>query len=647
MKRAYSLLTVKAVEEDQRIIRGTATTPSPDRMGDIVEPLGIRFRNPLPLLHQHRSDQPVGTVKFDKPTKAGIQFEARIPKIDEPGPLKDRVDTAWGEVKAGLVRAVSIGFLSEEVSMLDDGGIRFIKSEVIELSLVTIPANADASIQVIRSIDAPLLAATGRAQDDVTTPLPASRVRSPVVRALEGTKMPKPIAEQISAFEATRQAKAARMSEIMDAAADTGETLDQAQKEEYDGLETEVKAVDEHIVRLRSHQARNVIAAAPVVVTDSKSGSDARGPVIQVRNREVPKGIPFTRYVLALARSRGSIMQAFEIAKANEQWRAETPDVEAVLKTAVAGGSTTDSTWASPLVQYQNLASEFVEYLRPLTIIGRIPGLTRVPFKVKIPRQTGGATVNWVGEGKVKPVTSLAFDSITLDHSKIAGIVPLNEELVRLSTPSAEALVRDDLAKAIVQFMDLEFVDPTNASTDVSPASITYGVSPITATGTTAATLRADIASLMATFLDSNLQVNSAVWIMTQQTALRISLMQNSLGQAEFPGISMMGGTFVGLPVVVSENVPSTGGSPTDGFPIILVNAADVLLADDGQVMIDASREASLQMETAPDSPPTASTTLISLWQHNMIAIKAERWINWKLRRAEAVGFIQYAKYSA
>jgi hypothetical protein len=53
----------------------------------------------------------------------------------------------------------------------------------------------------------------------------------------------------------------------------------------------------------------------------------------------------------------------------------------------------------------------------------------------------------------------------------------MTEELVRLSSPSAEVLVRDDLAAAITQFIDSEFIDPTKASTDVSPASITYGLS--------------------------------------------------------------------------------------------------------------------------------------------------------------------------
>ena len=150
----------------------------------------------------------------------------------------------------------------------------------------------------------------------------------------------------------------------------------------------------------------------------------------------------------------------------------------------------------------------------------------------------------------------------------------------------------------------------------------------------------------LATFLTTNSQMTSAVWLMTQQTALSIGLMQNSLGQTEFPGVGMSGGTFLGIPVVTSENIPPTGGNPTNGYPIILVNAGDILLADDGQVTLDASREASLQMDSSPDSPPTASTTMISLWQQNMIAIKAERYINWAKRRATSVGMISGAKYA-
>jgi hypothetical protein len=83
MNRAYSLLDIKAVDDDERVIEGMATTPSPDRVGDIVEPLGVKYKNPLPLLHQHNSSLPVGTVRFDKPTKNGITFRAKLPRIED------------------------------------------------------------------------------------------------------------------------------------------------------------------------------------------------------------------------------------------------------------------------------------------------------------------------------------------------------------------------------------------------------------------------------------------------------------------------------------------------------------------------------------------------------------------------------------
>jgi hypothetical protein len=70
------------------------------------------------------------------------------------------------------------------------------------------------------------------------------------------------------------------------------------------------------------------------------------------------------------------------------------------------------------------------------------------------------------------------------------------------------------------------------------------------------------------------------------------------------------------------------------------------MLADDGQTVIDASTEASVQMDSAPDSPPSAATNMVSLWQMNLIGLRAERWINWLKRRATAVAYLQGAKYA-
>src|SRR5262245_7173644 len=108
--RAYSTLQVKGVDADLRVFKGTATTPTPDRLGDVIEPLGVKFTNPMPLLWMHKHDQPIGQVIFKPPTKNGIEFEAKIARTDTPGPFKDRLDEAWESVKLGLTPAVSIGF---------------------------------------------------------------------------------------------------------------------------------------------------------------------------------------------------------------------------------------------------------------------------------------------------------------------------------------------------------------------------------------------------------------------------------------------------------------------------------------------------------------------------------------------------------
>lgn len=651
MDRAYSVLEVKAVDDDQRVIRGTATTPTPDRMGDIVEPLGVRFKNPMPLLWQHRTDQPIGTVKFNKPTKDGIDFEARMPKVDEPGALKDRIDEAWQSVKLGLVRAVSIGFSAIEMAFLKEGGVHFLESEVLELSLVTIPANSQATIQQIRSIDTKERAASGRELDGDRPKPPGvtGRTQNPV-KAMEARTMKKTITEQISAFEDTRKAKSARMDEIMDAAAEKGETLDTAAKTEYDDLEAEVKEVDEHLVRLRARERSNKAAAAAVEqIKDAAGASAARaggGDAIRVQVRpNVEKGTGFVRAVWCKVHGAMNHRNPADVAK-DQPWHSQTPEVEMYLRAAVAAGSTTDNSWAGYLTENVNLASEFAELLRPATIVGRIPGLTRVPFNIKVNRETTAASVSWVGEAGVKPVGPMAFDQISLDHNKIAGIVPVTEELFRFSSPAIEGIIRNSLVTSIAYLLDRDFLDPTKAEVvGVSPASVTNGVTPITATGTTADALRDDLGSLLAEYIENNLSISNLVLVMTATQAMRIALMRNSLGQREFEGLGRDGGTLEGIPVIVSENIVSTGGSPVDGGLIVAINARDVLLADDGEVGIDMSREASLQMDTAPDSPTTATTVLVSLWQRNMIALKAERFITWKKRRDQAVQFIQNAKY--
>jgi HK97 family phage major capsid protein len=462
-------------------------------------------------------------------------------------------------------------------------------------------------------------------------------------------------AEQIGAFENKRAANIASMKSLMDKAGEEGSTLDASQQEEFDGLTADNEAIDGHLKRLKTMEASAIATAKPITeVKTFEQGSAARSPApVQIR-KELPKGTSFIRLMGAKWLSQQNFRPAADIAK--EMFH-DTPEVEMVLrsgidagnyyqKTAVNAGTTTDSSWAAPLVVAQNMASEFFDMLRAATILGRIPNLRRVPFNISVPRTLTDPTAYWVGQGDVKPVSSMTFDQVTLPFHKVAGIVPITEELMRFSNPAAEGIIRTALVGALTYLTDRDLLDPSKAAVGVvNPASLTNGVTPIVASGTTAAAFRNDLGDLIATYLGLNMSPAGLVLIMTSSQAMRLGLMRNSLGNKEFPDIGINGGTIEGVPVITSENIVATGGSPTDGYPIVALNAPEILLADDGGVSIDVSREASLQMNDAPDSPETTSTILVSLWQRNMVAIKAERFITWKKGRTGAVQFISSGKY--
>lgn len=665
LQRAYSVLEVKAVDDEAWVIEGIASTPTPDRYGDIVEPMGAKFSLPMPLLWQHQASKPVGQVEFAKPTKSGIPFRAKITKADEftSETLRERALEAWESVKSGLVRAVSIGFSSIEHAFLKEGGIHFLEWEWLELSLVTIPANAEATIQAIKSIDAEIRAASGM-------PGPADLRRTPP--GASGTKSvqiikPKPrgvemnYAEQIKDLEATLTAKKEERSAIQEKVTKEGRTKDESEREKFEALGDEIKALVQEIADLRELEKENAAAAKPVDPKPTqKAATDSRAPKVYVeREEKLEPGIEFARFAMCIAAAEGNVAQALQLAQRHYP---KNPRIISVLrsastsgsrfgkyaenlittKDAVAAGTTSDDTWAEPLVAYNQFSGDFVEYLRPQTLIGQfgqngVPDFRRIPFNVHIRGQTSGGTGYWVGEGKPKPVTKAGFNDTYHGYFKLATISVISEELIRFSDPSAERLVRDDIAAAVIQTMDSDFIDPANGGTpNVKPASITSGVPAITSSGDDGDAVRADINDLWAAAIAANLPLTSAVYITTPSIALALSLMTNALGQREFPDVlGPAGGRLMGVPVITSNHV-------NPGY-FILAFASELWLSDDGAVTVDLSREASIEMlDSALQQDGTSGTgaSLVSMFQTNNVALRAERFINWSKRRSTAVAVL-------
>jgi len=618
---AHAILDVKSANGTTRRISGIATTPTPDRAGDILEPHGATFTNPIPLLLHHDKERPIGRVTLYPATAAGIAFDAVIPFIEEPGPLRDRIDEAWQSIKAGLITGVSVGYriLEHGAQRLASGAAHLTRTEICELSLVTVPANMHATIQTIKSLDASYLAASGPQSSGDTDP------KSFVARTKGAHNMT--TQEKITQFENTRAAKVARMAAIFDGATDA--TLPEERRDEYDGLALDVKDIDAHLVRARDLEKLTASSATRIVGQNGTPTTNG-ARVVSIKSN-LPPGTAFIRAACAKLVCNGNVNEAAEYAK---RWESTTPEVALYLKAAIAPGTTTDATWAQPLVN-QNIANEFLELLRPATILGKIPGLRVVPFNCKVPAQTAGGTYGWVGENKPKPVTKLAFSAETLAISKAAGIIVLTEELVRLSNPAAEDLVRRDMIAGIAQFLDSQFIDPAVAAVaGVNPASITNGAPNAAAT----ANPLADIMALVSHFAANGISVDGVTFIMSPANALALSFRTNLDGSPQFPGVGLSGGSYRGLNFVTSN---------TAGTNVIALQPSLVLFADDGGVTIDASREASLQMDSAPASPADATTVFVSLWQSNCVGLRAERFVNWKRANANAVKYLTATAYPA
>lgn len=142
--------------------------------------------------------------------------------------------------------------------------------------------------------------------------------------------------------------------------------------------------------------------------------------------------------------------------------------------------------------------------------------------------------------------------------------------------------------------------------------------------------------------VDALRDLTAAHWIVHPRTATALSLMRGSGGAPAFPNINARGGgTLLGLPVVVSGNVSVIAGSP-DETSIFLIDADGVALADDNAADFEVARHASIVMDDAPEA---GAQQLLSLWQAGLAALRAQRWINWKVRRPSIAAVLSGVTY--
>lgn len=631
-RKTFAVIEIKSIDEEQRTVKGIATTPTVDRMGDTIDPMGATFADSIPLHLYHDSTRPVGQARLGKPTRKGIPFEANIPSVHEPGTIKDRVDEAWQSLKYKLIGAVSIGFnpVWDAIEQLKDGGLKFLKSEILELSLVSIPANPDAVITGIKSLDQHIRAASGRSR--------------PGVSGRKGSTPMNTLQQKLADFKQARTTKMARMNEITEAVQAESREFTEDEIGEFDMLEMEIKQLDKDI-RLVTSEIMSASTARPIEGQGQRQASYSRGPDIHRGAKDVDDKFPgqsFTKLVIAraLAHLQGNGITPSAIAK--HRWGKTNPTVVEILRAnEVAGGGSGSGEWGAELVAADGrFTGDFIEFLNGMTVFNRLP-LTEVPANVTIKGQDGAATGYWVGESKAIPASASDYSTVSLTPLKVAAISVVSNELLRDSTPAAEMLVRNALVAAIAKRIDDTVFSTTAASSGVSPAGLLKGISGFSSSGTDSDAVRTDIMTLYTPFLTAK-NASGLQLVMNPAMAKAISLLTDSLGTTPFSGLNASGGMLLGDPVVTGDNITATH--------LILLKPSDIYRIGDMGIQVSVSRDASIEMNSVPlgdsQNPTASSVDLVSMYQTESTAFKVVRPLNVAKRRSSAVTFIDDANFA-
>lgn len=619
--KAYSILNVKSFDDEKRIITGVATTPSLDRAGDTVQPLGAKFMLPLPLLFHHNHEMPIGKVTKLTVTKDGILFEAEIAKIEEEGILKNRTDEAWQSVKSGLTSAVSIGFSSSKYSSTKTG-IDFEEWEMYELSLVTIPANRDATIQTIKSLFDNN--ATVKNEENKKTKSTGVTVKYKITK--EEIKMN--YAEQIKSLKLKMAENAKKIQEMATKSADAGETFNEKEAEEFDSLDAENTAIEAQIKRLEVAQKAAGATATPVVADSHQSSvvAEQKGnkSVNYANVKSDGKTYNVSKAVRAIAMAKGNPLLAVQIAESKYSGCPQVKElVQHFTKADVPVASTSNEPYLGVLTPAAGRdLQDFLYAVEPMSVFGQM-NIPEIGFYSRWAEQLTTGDAYWTGEGQRKGATAFSVSDSVLLPLKLATLAALTEEVVADSTGvKADALTERVLGRAIAARIDTDMFDPTKAAVaGVSPASFTYGAPAIVSTGNA----RLDIRNLVRVAQQAAQTREGIVLIVDDLSLQDLIDTQTDLGVDVFKDLAT-NGTIGGIKVISSAYFRQFADS-SGGFAVVM-REEDFRVAQSPGLIVKHSSEASAYVST------DGQTNLRHAFQENLLLVLVEKRINWTKARA-------------
>lgn len=146
------------------------------------------------------------------------------------------------------------------------------------------------------------------------------------------------------------------------------------------------------------------------------------------------------------------------------------------VATAAAGGY---------LVATDNMGGSFIDMLRNRALVAQL-GATMLPGlqgSVTIPKQTGANTAYWLtNESTAITEGNLTLGQLALTPKNVGAYQEISRQLMLQSSPAADALVMNDLAKVLAIAIDLAAFEGSGASGQPTGISNTGSIGAVTGT---------------------------------------------------------------------------------------------------------------------------------------------------------------------
>lgn len=408
----------------------------------------------------------------------------------------------------------------------------------------------------------------------------------------------------------------ASMRALVGAAETAQRALTDDEKQEYEKLRAQAVSLADDIVR--EEELRSLEGSVPL--------QGQKKVPAALREEQVEKGIRAARFVkVALLASRSKHENASEIA---ERLYPQDEQLRAVMTEGVEadGGVTVP----------QNLYDEIIPLLRQ-TGVTRSLGVTELPLpngNLNLVKQTGAANFKWVGENKPIGNSKVTMGSIKLSAKKLAGIIPISNELLADSSIAADRFVRDEMVAGIAEAEDITSLYGSGTENAPQGVSVACAANKITVDGD----LTADVLyQMVGKIISAKLPNPNLAWRVPGVLWAKLYGMQTANGAYIFRD-EMKDGKLCGYPFKIDNNI--TVGSDENG-------KTQIYFGDWKHFLIGTA--SALQIAVSTDASYTDGSNKVSAFENDLTLMRAIVREDFGVRYTEAFVFADgiYSKGTA